>query len=492
MHQPRSNPSRRCGLLYRRGCRRFVACCGLVFCGLGSNGVAQKAPDLRGEFSAVVRPLVEKHCLACHSTKAKKGSLDLERFASVDDVRRDLKAWQQTIEMLEAGEMPPASKPQPTAGQRKSLIAWARGFLDAEAKARAGDPGHVPLRRLSNAEYDYTIRDLTGVDLRPTREFPADGAAGEGFTNAAEALTDISPTLLTKYLNAAKDIADHAMLLPDGFRFAATKTRRDWTNESVARLRAFYAAYSTDGRLPLGPYLSATVRHRDRLLSGTVTIEAVAAQEKLNRKYLAALWQALTVKAPSYPLDLIRGNWRRAAEKDVPALAAEVAAWQGSLWSVVPIGSYRYGNMVRQVATDPPPAASRSLKVAVKPAPGQSDVVLYLSARDVLPGSAGGSVIWSRPRLDAAGQPPLLLRDYSQFGPASEFEYAAVFADTAKYLAAVANWLATAIGPSRRSPGSAGLTCRCSSGGSTFWRSVVQTFQTTLNPPCFAQCRRSR
>ena len=51
----------------------------------------------------------------------------------------------------------------------------------------------MPLRRLSNAEFDYTIRDLTGVDLKPTREFPADGAAGEGFTNAAEALTDISP-----------------------------------------------------------------------------------------------------------------------------------------------------------------------------------------------------------------------------------------------------------------------------------------------------------
>jgi hypothetical protein len=26
-----------------------------------------------------------------------------------------------------------------------------------------------------------TIRDLTGVDLRPAREFPADGAAGEVF-----------------------------------------------------------------------------------------------------------------------------------------------------------------------------------------------------------------------------------------------------------------------------------------------------------------------
>src|SRR6185503_16008804 len=123
----------------------------------------------------------------------------------------------------EAEEMPPKEKPQPTAAERKRLVDWTRTFLDAEARARAGDPGDIPLRRLTNAEYDNTIRDLTGVDLRPAREFPADGAAGEGFTNAAEALTDISPTLLSKYLNAAKDIADRAVLLPDGFRFSPSK-----------------------------------------------------------------------------------------------------------------------------------------------------------------------------------------------------------------------------------------------------------------------------
>ena len=86
------------------------------------------------------------------------------------------------------------------AEERKRLVAWARGFLDAEARARAGDPGRVPLRRLSNVEYDHTVRDLTGADLRPAREFPADGAGGEGFTNAAESLSDVSPALLDKYL----------------------------------------------------------------------------------------------------------------------------------------------------------------------------------------------------------------------------------------------------------------------------------------------------
>jgi hypothetical protein len=403
----------------------------------GSRGSGQTPPaDPKTEYAAVTRPILGKYCLECHSTKVKKGSLDLERFTSLDQARKDLKAWQQMVEMLEAGEMPPKSKPQPTADERGRLLTWVRSFLDAEARARAGDPGQVPLRRLSNAEYDCTIRDLTGVDLRPTREFPADGAAGEGFTNAAEALTDVSPALLSKYLNAAKDVAGHAVLLPDGFRFSPSNTRRDWTDESLARLRTFFTAYTADGRLPLQPYLTATVRHRDALLAGTLTLDEVAAREKLNRQYLGVLWQTLTDTTPSQPLDPLRTRWRHAAEKDVPALLADVTAWQGVLWRFVPVGSYRYGNTVRQLANAPAAVESQPLRLAVKPAPGQSEAVLYLVAGGTGPDGKGGRAVWHRPRLEAAGRPPLLLRDYPQFGPAYEADYPTLFADTAKYLAA--------------------------------------------------------
>src|SRR5204863_256385 len=48
----------------------------------------------------------------------------------------------------------------------------------------------------------------------------------------------------------------------------------------------------------------------------------------------------------------------------------------------------------------------------------------------------GGPVVWQRPRLEAPGKPPLLLRDSAQFGPAFEVDYPSVFADSDKYLAA--------------------------------------------------------
>jgi hypothetical protein len=336
-------------------------CLTLLVVMAANSGSADPASPVAAEYTSRVQPLLKQYCLACHSTKAKKGSLDLERFSTLGQVRKDLKPWQQIIEMLETGEMPPKDKPQLTAEQRKQLIAWVRGFLDSEARARAGDPGYVPLRRLSNTEYDCTIRDLTGIDLRPTREFPADGAAGEGFTNAAEALTDISPALLTKYLNTAKEIADHAVLLPDGFRFSPGKTRRDWTDESIAKLRKFYAEYTTDGRLPVQPYLLATVRYRDALLSGKIPVADVAVKEKLNPKYLGVLWQTLTDKNPSQPLDMIRARWRQSSEKTVAGLLAEITIWQKRLWTFNRIGSYVTGrldrpvlNLERQAASDPP------------------------------------------------------------------------------------------------------------------------------------------
>ncbi|MFO0866702.1 MAG: DUF1592 domain-containing protein [Gemmataceae bacterium] len=408
------------------------------------RGQEPAPPNHAADFSKVMQPLLKQYCLDCHSTKAKKGSLDLERFATLNDIRKDVKPWQGMIEQIETGEMPPKGKPQPSEAQKKQLTDWVHRFLEAEAKARVGDPGRVPLRRLSNTEYDCTIRDLTGVDLKPTREFPADGAGGEGFTNAAESLSDISPALFAKYMSAAKDVADHAVLLPDGFRFSPSKTRRDWTDEGTAKLRKFYSGLApADGKLAVAPYLSATLRHKGLLAAGK--FEEAAAKEKLNAKYLSTLWQAFNDATPSQPLDSIRAKWRNATEKDAASLTADVVGWQNELWKTSGVGNYiraSWGaapgtgyqeSLTRQYAFDPPAVASAPLRVSVKPTPGQAEVVIHLAAQEA--GNAG-PIVWHRPRFEGAGKPTLLLRDYAEYGPAFEVDPRTAFGDVGKYLAA--------------------------------------------------------
>ena len=427
----------------------FFRCCaatGLALCLLVSRAKNVCGEDKahleysKAEYATVVQPLIQNYCLGCHSTKIQKGDLDLERFVSLELIRKDLKPWQAMLEMLESGEMPPKKKPQPAAEERQKLVAWTRAFLNAEALAHAGDPGPAALRRLSNAEYNYTIRDLTGVDLQPAREFPADGAAGEGFTNAAEGLS-MSTALFEKYLNASKEIAAHAVLLPDGIRFSPTKTRRDWTDESLAKLRAFYGEYTNDGKdgkLPLTPYLTALVRQRDALIAGKTTLDAVAAKEKLSVKYLQMLWQAFTNEKSSFPMDQVRARWRQASEKDIPGMAAEISAWQAALWKIEHIGSYV--KELRQNASDPAAAETQTLKFSVKPTPGQKEVVIYLAARDLLStdkDKAKAVAVWQRPRFEGGKQAALLLSDYRDYGSKYEFDYAAIFGNTSRYLSTV-------------------------------------------------------
>jgi len=227
--------------------------------------------------------------------------------------------------------------------------------------------------------------------------------------------------------------------LPDGYRFSPSTTRRDWTDQILAQLRQFYADYTAkDGRLPLRPYLLATIRHRQELAAGNTTLNAIATKEKLSPKYLRILWETLSNKTPSFPLDQIRSRWQRTSENDVDSLIAEIGGWQAVLWRFVPIGSYRDDQTIRQQPNDPGIAESQTLRFAMKPVPGQTDVVLYLSAREFPVNDKPGAVLWQKPRFEGAGKPPLLLRDYPKYGPRYEVDFSAIFADTAKYLAAAA------------------------------------------------------
>jgi hypothetical protein len=72
-------------------------------------------------------------------------------------------------------------------------------------------PGRVTARRLNTTEYDNTIRDLVGIDFKPSRmfEFPED-EWGDGFNNDADVLT-LAPISIEKYLTAAQNIIERAL-----------------------------------------------------------------------------------------------------------------------------------------------------------------------------------------------------------------------------------------------------------------------------------------
>ena len=388
-----------------------------------TSGFLLSVSLLQGDdYAEKVLPILKDSCLSCHSTKKQKGDVDLEQFASVADIRRSPKVWEAVLEQVASGEMPPKKEKALSTAAKKVLLDWTHKTLEEIAIANAGDPGPVVLRRLSNSEYTYAVQDLTGVPtLDPAREFPVDGSAGEGFTNVGAALV-MSPGLLSKYLDAGKDVAQHAVLLSDGLAFSDKTTKRDWTNEKIAAIKAFYARYSVsvkaetrlvqgikvdlaggDGRLPLDLYLSATLTHRDVLRAGKTSIAQVAQQLGLNAKYLGTLWTAMNADTRSFFLDPIRADWRKATPTDVPALVASIKSWQDSLSRFGAIGHIGKLNGPKgwQLPVDPV-VTMEDFRVAV---PGGDSPKVYLTSANLRSDKA--SLIWSKPRVVVKGKPDI-------------------------------------------------------------------------------------
>jgi Protein of unknown function (DUF1592)/Protein of unknown function (DUF1588)/Protein of unknown function (DUF1587)/Protein of unknown function (DUF1585)/Protein of unknown function (DUF1595) len=282
--------------------------------------------DLAEGFTKTVKPFLNSYCVKCHSGEKPKADFDLAGFSSVETIIADQPHWALVLEKLTAKEMPPAeAKDQPTKESREQVIEWITALRTSEATKNAGDPGTVLARRLSNAEFNYTIRDLTGVDMRPTREFPLDPANPAGFDNSGESLA-MSPALMTKYLAAAREVADHLVLKPSGLAFAPypmlVETDRD--KYCVAQIVDFYHRQNTDYK---DYFLAAwQFKHREALGKPNATLADIAAENKVSAKYLATVSYFLEEEQEDVgPTASLQKTWRELPAPEAGKTDAAVA-----------------------------------------------------------------------------------------------------------------------------------------------------------------------
>jgi hypothetical protein len=246
---------------------------------------------------------------------------DLKSYTNVDMVADDFARWALLAQRLKNQEMPPKPMPSPPAAEAQQVIDWVAAVRAAEIKKAAGDPGVVLARRLSNAEYDYTIRDLTGQDMHVAKQFPVDPANQAGFDNSGESLT-MSPALLNKYLKAAREVADHAVVKPDGIDFAPYPMLVDTDREKYAiqRIVSFYAAQPTD----YADYFQAAWRYKYRLTlkKPHATLATTAVDAKVSPKYLPLVWQILHDQNAVGPVLKLQKMWRALPPPDAARTGA--------------------------------------------------------------------------------------------------------------------------------------------------------------------------
>jgi hypothetical protein len=265
---------------------------------------------------------LESKCISCHGEMKHKGGVNLERLAKDPTVSKEYDLWTKVQTAVSSGEMPPEDAKALGSNERRALLGWVEASLDAAAQANAGDPGRVALRRLTNSEYDYAIRDLSGLELGLSKEFSPDGGGGEGFSNIGEALF-VSPQHLDKFFAAARKLSEHATVLPGtGIQFRpqhlGVRGPAQVKSDAESDLFFWYQKASgpylpKDGEdLRQADYMTACWKWKHRAQTGAVSLEALAREQNLALPFLENWWNLLQNTEPaSRFLDLTRLPWRQ-------------------------------------------------------------------------------------------------------------------------------------------------------------------------------------
>jgi mono/diheme cytochrome c family protein len=161
-----------------------------------------------------VRALLDRHCVACHSSRVKSGGVSLQG-PDLTDIAANPAAWERAVRKTRAGMMPPAGSPRLAPELREALVSGLEAELDRHAVEHLPPPG---LHRLNRSEYQNAIRDLLALDVDASTFLPTDDSTA-GFDNMAGTLL-MSPPLLEAYLSAAGRISRLAV----GAQSAPTQT----------------------------------------------------------------------------------------------------------------------------------------------------------------------------------------------------------------------------------------------------------------------------
>ena len=200
---------------------RLLAAAGIA---LMAGGLQAAGPQAQSATAAASRSpqrtLFNRYCLTCHNqTQSARGTVPVA-FEHLDlaNIGADAQIWEQVVRKMRAGVMPPAGRPHPDVPASEGFVSWLETELDAAAVARP-NPGRIEaFHRLNRAEYRNAVRDLLHLDIDASDVsawLPADDAS-YGFDNIAGVLR-FSPTLMERYLVAAKQVSRLAVGMPPAF-----------------------------------------------------------------------------------------------------------------------------------------------------------------------------------------------------------------------------------------------------------------------------------
>ena len=178
-----------------------------ILAAIGGAAPQQQAPA--DEFAQSIRPVLTRNCASCHTARSRMNFLKAENAKGIE-ANRGL--WRSVAAQLRNRTMPPVES-KLTEEERLRTVVWVEDYLRKTACSAGEFAGAPALRRLNRREYRNTVRDLLGVDYNVSELFPNDGTGGAGFDTNGETLY-VPPLLMERYLEAAQQIVDRAVITP--------------------------------------------------------------------------------------------------------------------------------------------------------------------------------------------------------------------------------------------------------------------------------------
>ena len=128
-------------------------------------------------------------CSKCHGPEKQKGDHRFDSLTAAITTADDALLWQEILDQLNQGEMPPHKEKQPPKPELLPAVDAITASVGEAAQRFKATAPHSVLRRLNSYEYRQTIGDLLGLNVAgwiPTVDFPPESRVG-GFDNNAAA-----------------------------------------------------------------------------------------------------------------------------------------------------------------------------------------------------------------------------------------------------------------------------------------------------------------
>ena len=174
---------------------------------IASPRVVESKDDKSVDAPDSIEGFFESYCYDCHDAITAKADLNLEDLTRSIVDSADALNWQDILDQLNAGEMPPRDKKQPSKAELATVVGDLTESLQSAQKLLRDSGGEIALRRLNQREYAATIKSLMGVWLLPN-ELPDDPAGRFDTIGQNQSLGAIE---LEKYFAYGREVARTAL-----------------------------------------------------------------------------------------------------------------------------------------------------------------------------------------------------------------------------------------------------------------------------------------